>query len=244
MLHARSSHTSLRPARRLGALACGLLACLALSGCAALDSLFAPAPPAPSPAPDPALEIAARDAEVYRQAQIEQIHALEREVKRLRGELSDAEGAMVAIESGLRGAQTRADAVSALAEARISVERARTSAPWRSAELAELAGKLEEAERQFQSGNPGSAVFFASRAKRVADALAEEARRSAAAKGTRRITAPRANLRAGPSTREAVLVVLGQATPVLPQRSDGEWVLVRTPDGEAGWVHASLLEAR
>jgi TolA-binding protein len=244
MPHARSIHGSLRPPRRLGALAGGLLACLALAGCAALGSLFAPEPPPAPAAPDPALENAARDAEIYRQAQLEQIHALEREVKRLRGELREADGAMVSIESGLRGAQTRADAVSALAEARISVERARTKAPWRRAELAELTDKLEEAERQFQSGNPGSAVFFASRAQRVADALAEEARRSANAKGTRRITAPRANLRAGPSTGEAVLLVLGQSTPVLPQRSDGEWVLVRTPDGEAGWVHASLLESR
>ena len=243
MPHARSIHGSQRTPRRLGAVAGGLLACLALAGCAAFGSSPGPVAP-PPPAPDPALETAARDAEIYRQAQIEQIHALEREVKRLRGELLEAEGAMVAIESGLRGAQTRADAVSALAEARISVERAGSSAPWRRAELAELTDKLDEAERQFQSGNTGSAVFFASRAKRVADALAEEARRSANARGTRRITAPRANLRSGPSTSEAVLLVLGRSTPVLPQRSEGEWVLVRTPDGEAGWVHASLLESR
>jgi len=151
---------------------------------------------------------------------------------------------MVAIESGLRGAQTRADAVSALAEARISVERARNSAPWRGAEIAELKEKLEEAEHQFQSGNSGSAVFFASRAKRGADALCEEPRRTAGSQAMRKITAPHANLRAGPSTADSVVLVLSQATPVLPQRSDGEWVLVRTLDGAAGWVHASLLEAR
>jgi hypothetical protein len=203
-----------------------------------------PPPPPPPAAPDPALETAARDAEIYRQAQVAQIRALEREVQRLRGELLEAEGAMVAIESGVRGAQTRADAVSALAEARISVERARSSAPWRRAEIAELSEKLEEAERQFESGNPGSAVFFASRAKRVADGLREEAQRTANAAGARKIRAARANLRAGPSTTDPVLIVLRHATPVLPQRSDGEWVLVRTPDGEAGWVHASLLDAR
>ncbi len=113
---------------------------------------------------------------------------------------------------------------------------------WR--DRGELTDKLEEAERQFQSGNPGSAVFFASRAKRVADALRDEARRASNTTGMRKITAPRANLRAGPSTTDAVLFVLSQATPVLPQRSDREWVLVRTPDGAAGWVHASLLDAR
>ena len=131
-----------------------------------------------------ALELADRDAEIYRQAQAERIQALEREVARLRADLDEAESAMVAIESGLRGAQTRADAVSALAEARISVERARTSAPWRRSEIAERdRSKLEEAERQFQAGNPGSAVFFASRAQRIADSLSEEARRAVVGQG-------------------------------------------------------------
>jgi len=243
MRYARATHGSLSLSRRLGAIACGLACAIALSGCAFLGSLGSSAPPPPA-ASDPALEIAVRDAEIYRQAQVEQIHGLEREVQRLRGDLREAESAMVAIESGLRGAQTRADAVSALAEARISLERARTSAPWRGAEIAELTEKLEEAERQFQSGNSGSAVFFASRAKRLADALREEALRASRAQAMRKITAPHANLRAGPSTADSVLLVLRQATPVLPQRADGEWVLVRTLDGAAGWVHASLLEAR
>jgi hypothetical protein len=148
---------------------------------------------------------------------------------------------MVAIESGLRGSQTRADAVSALAEARIAVERASSSTPWRRNEIAEMKVRLEEAERQFQAGNSASAVFFASRAQRTADSMREEARRAAEFKGMRVVTAPRANLRAGPSTSDAVVAVLLQATPLLPQRSEGEWVLVRTPDGAAGWVHASLI---
>ncbi len=221
-----------------GVIACGLAGAVAVFGCA----LFGPSPP-PTATPEPALEIAARDTQIYRQAQIEQTQALEREVQRLRAELNEAESAMAAIESGLKGAQTRADAVSALAEARISVERARAAAPWRRTETAELSEKLQEAERQFQAGNTGTAVFFASRAKRIADGLREEARQTAETRGTRKITAARANLRAGPSTAEPVLFVLSQATPVQPQRSDGEWVLVRTPGGAAGWVHASLLEA-
>ena len=240
MRYARATYASLHLSRRLGAIACGLACAVALSGCAFLGSS---APPLPAP-PDPVLETAVHDAEIYRQAQLDQIQGLERTVQRLRGELHEAENAMVAIESGLRGAQTRADAVSTLAEARISVERARSSTPWRPAEIAEVTEKLEEAERQFQSGNSGSAVFFASRAKHVADALREEALQAAGAQAVRKITAPRANLRAGPSTENDVLLVLSQATPVLPQRSDGDWVLVRTLDGAAGWVHASLLEAR
>lgn len=240
MPHARWRHRSSSRSRRLGALAGGLCACLALSGCAALSSLVSPTPPAPDPS-QAALELAQRDGEIYRQAQAERIHTLEREVSRLRSDLDEAESAMVAIESGLRGEQTRADAVSALAEARIAVERASSSTPWRRSEIAEVKERLEEAERQFQAGNPGSAVFFASRAQRIADSLREEARRAGAFKGTRVVKAPRVNLRAGPSTTDAVVAVLLEATPLLPQRSEGEWVLVRTPDGAAGWVHASLI---
>ena len=243
MRDARPSHRFLPRARRLGALASGLSACLALSGCALLGSLGRPAPAAPDPSLA-AHELAHRDAEIYRQAQADRIQTLEREVSRLRHDVDEAESAMVTIESGLRGSQTRADAVSALAEARISVERADSSAPWRRAEIAEVKERLEEAERQFQAGNPGSAVFFASRAQRIADSLREEARRASAAEGARRVIAPRVNLRAGPSTEEAVLAVIVEATPLLPQRFEGEWVLVRTPDGTAGWIHTSLLATR
>ena len=244
MPHQRSNHGCRHRPRRLGALAVALASCLALSGCAWLGSLGIPGlSRQPDPSPE-ARELTGRDAETYRQAQTARIHSLEREVARLSSDLAKAESAMVAIESGLRGAQTRADAVSALAEARISVERARTSAPWRREEIAEANDKLEEAERQFQAGNPGSAVFFASRAQRIADSLHEEARSVAGMKEARIVAAPRVNLRAGPSATDSVLAVLSEATPVLPQRSEGEWVLVRTPDGVAGWVHASLLEMR
>src|SRR5262245_42254894 len=124
MPDARPSRSSAFRARGLAALAGGIAACLALSGCAFLSSLGTPEAPAPDPS-QAALELAQRDGEIYRQAQAERIRTLEREVARLRADLDEAESAMVAIESGLRGPQTRADAVSALAEARISVERAR-----------------------------------------------------------------------------------------------------------------------
>jgi hypothetical protein len=230
MLHERSSHGCLQRAGGLGLLA-PLLLSLALPGCAsklAKKELQAH-------------EQTARDAEIYRQAQSERIQSLEREIARLRKDLDEAEGAMVAIESGLRGPQTRADAVSALAEARISLERARSTVRWRSDEIREVIEKIEEAERQFQAGNVGSAVFFASRAQRIADMLRDEGRRASDAKGTRVVVAPRVNMRAGPSTDQPIVLVLPEATPVLPQRSEGEWMLVRTLDGAAGWVHTSLL---
>jgi hypothetical protein len=55
----------------------------------------------------------------------------------------------------------------------------------------------------------------------------------------------------GPDVEEAldlvrrdVLVLLAEATPVFPERCEGEWALVLTPSGTAGWIQQSLLRTR
>jgi uncharacterized protein YgiM (DUF1202 family) len=160
---------------------------------------------------------------------------------RLRAELRQAEEAMVTIESGLRGVPTRAEAVSSLAEARIAVERASQRVSWRPAEVREARAKLEEAERQLEAGHSGSAIFFASRARRIAETLSEEADQVAQHASTRFLRGRRVNLRTGPSTDNQVIGVLGEEVLVFPQRRKGAWVLVRTTAGPVGWLHNSLL---
>jgi len=218
---------SIARARRLApaALLLGACAGLGLGGCAR----FGPeAPEQP-------------DVEVYRRAEEGRNDVLEQEVERLRADLRQAEDAMVAIESGQRGDHTRANAVSATAEARIAVERASRSAPWRAEEIADAQRKLEAADRQLQAGHFGSAVFFASRAHRVADAIAREVKSVAQARNVRYVRSRRVNLRAEPSTEASVLGQLPQGTPVFAERSEGDWALVRTPEGEVGWIFAALL---
>lgn len=182
-----------------------------------------------------------QDEAVYRAAQDDRTAHLEREVARLKADLAQAEEAMVTIESGLRGQHTRADAVSSVADARIAVDRAAQAAPWREQDIDEARAKLGEAERQLRTGHSGSALFFASRAARIAEELNAEAAQVSRLPGARFIDANRANLRSGPSTRDEVVSVLSQATPVFPERSEGSWLLVRTPTGPVGWVHDSVL---
>ena len=184
------------------------------------------------------------DADVRRRARIERTEYLELEIARLKADLRQAEEAMLTIGAGLRGGHTRAHAVSALAEARISVERAGESAAWRRSQLEEARAKLEEAERQIQAGHSGAALYFASRARRIADTLNQEARRVAESPGAKLVARPQVNLRAGPSDDDPILGVLTAATPVFPEQRKSSWWLVRTPSGQLGWVHASLLRDR
>jgi len=224
------------PGARLRRSAAGwLLSGLALAACATP----APPPPEPPPGPCPAL-----DAPVHSSAQQGRIHYLEREVERLEADLRQAEEAMVAAESGLRSAHSRADAVSTLAEARIALQRGSAAAPWRRDEIREGRDKLEEAEQQLGAGRPGSAVFFASRALRIAETLQDDAARVARERHARFVRGARVNLREGPSTEERVLAVVLGGTPVFEERAEGDWVLVRTLDGPAGWIHAPLLQER
>lgn len=222
-------HRSMQSPGRLAGPALALV--LLLPGCAPLRSALEP------PAADPVES----DVQLYSTACREHSAYLERELARLQADLRQAEGAMVAIESGLRGVHTRADAVSSIASARVSVQRAAQRAPWRSSELQEARAKIDEAERQLQADRAGSAVFFAARASRIAETLLEEADQVEASPGVRFVTVPSANLRVGPSTEDPVIDVLERETPVFPEREDGSWVLVRTVAGPVGWIHASLL---
>ena len=48
-------------------------------------------------------------------------------------------------------------------------------------------------------------------------------------------------MRLRPTTHGRVLRVLEAETPVLVERSRGEWLLVRVVSGSAGWIHESLV---
>jgi len=184
------------------------------------------------------------DLEIYRRAEAERLEYFEREVERLRADLAQAEESLVAMESGLRGFQSRADAVSLIAEVRIALERVSPSVPWRSEQVEEARAKLAEASRQLQAGHVGSAVFFASRARRITDNLRLEVEQVATWADKRLVVGKPAEMRAGPSPDSLVVDSLAAHTPVFPERKDRDWTLVRTPSGRIGWVHASLLAPR
>jgi len=214
-----------------------LLAAIALAtaGCAHK-------PPAPAPAPAPLSTEASP--EVYGRAEADRVKLLEQEIDRLRDDVRSAEETLVAVESGMRGAQTRTELVSQQAETRIQIDRAAKRAPWRADAVAEARAKLAEADRQLAEGHVGSAIFFVSRASRIATTLLAEADRVNKTSGALYVRPGRANLRAAPNTDSEVLAVLPSELPVFREGGAGEWALVRTVSGQVGWVNERLLRLR
>lgn len=194
----------------------------------------------PPPEP-PAESLPLIDHEIYRRAEVDRSDRLQAEIGRLRADLQKAEEALILAESGMRGTYSRADAVSALAESRIEVERVALRAPWRGSEIDEARSKLDEAGRQITQSHFGAALFFIHRAQRMAMQVDREAQAVAATRSALFVRSKHANLRAGPSTADDVVQVLAEGVPVFPEeRADG-WVLVRASTGSVGWIHSSLV---
>ena len=64
---------------------------------------------------------------------------------------------------------------------------------------------------------------------------------AAAPPGTRRVTGDRVNLRADPSTEAERLGTLARDDAVEVLEDAGDWLRVRTSEGEEGWVAARFL---
>jgi SH3 domain-containing protein len=206
-----------------------------------VDRLRPGSPPPPAPAAPP-VQSTAIESEVLARAQMERTEFLEREVERLHADLQQAERSIVELESGLRDLHTRADAVSAVAEARVALDRVSKSVPWQRQRVAEARAKLEEADRQLASDHLGAAVFFASRAQRITESLQTENDQVAKWDVRCVVRGDRVNLRSGPSPDAKVVGVLASEMPLYPERELPDWTLVRTPEGRIGWVNKALLK--
>lgn len=173
----------------------------------------------------------------------ERIVELENVVAKLQDRLAHTEGELAALETQLGETHNRADAVSALAAARVAVQRAARDAPWDTLEINAANDRLEVAEGHIDQGDYGAAAFFAYRANQAAERLISDAKQMDEPNITMFIKGERVNLRAGPSTENDILDVLDEGTPVFSIHRNANWVHVRTLSGEEGWVHASLLNS-
>ena len=109
--------------------------------------------------------------------------------------------------------------------------------------ISEARGKLDDADVQIQKGNFGSATFFVFSAKRIASSIESEVHQLETLQNARFVRGRRVNLRSGPSTQKRILQTLVEGTPVFAEDDREAWSLVRTLNGQVGWIHTSLLEA-
>lgn len=58
------------------------------------------------------------------------------------------------------------------------------------------------------------------------------------------VTAPRANLRAGPGAKYRVTWEVNRNMPLLQLAKDGEWIKVRDVDGDLHWVQERLVSSK
>ena len=220
-----------------------ILLSLLLAGCASFDpaEVEPVAPPvvytpAECPEPPPSLVTvpAIPDSEDVNEVSGEQsdrVVELEGQVTQLQQKLKQSDSELEAIESHLREEHSRADAVSALAEARVKLQRAARDAPLRSKEVDAANDRLYVAERRIETEDYGAAAFFIYRASGTADSILSEVELARASENAMFIAADDVNLRANPSTEAEVLGQLTRGTVIFPTRAIEEWIQVRTESG-------------
>jgi hypothetical protein len=169
---------------------------------------------------------------------------LEEENAVRRRELEATETELIRTKARLKGLETRADAASAIAEARILMRRAEGR---RSADVARAQESLVRAEELLKEDNFGAAIFFASKAQDLV-ARVNEPRPPAPAADERPaphpscvVKAATANLRESPSTDARVLASVPRGTTLQAIAARGGWTKVRQGD-VVGWILTRLVE--
>jgi len=164
-------------------------------------------------------------------------------------ELEVTETELIRTKARLKGIETRAEASSAIAEARILLRRLdpKTRAPI----VSRCQDSLTKAEQQLQEANYGAAIFFAQKAQDLAVKAQDDPPRRPATAGNDKerpadkkqykVKVKKANIRKGPGPTDAVVGQAPEGTVLEATVIRGEWVKV-THAAVTGWVNLKLLE--
>jgi len=173
---------------------------------------------------------------------------LEERIALLQRDLELTETEIIRTKARLKGIETRAEASSAIAEARILAGRLDPRA--RAATLALCNENVAKAEQQLTQVNYGAAVFFAMKAQDIAKKAQEasDPARHAATEDEHpspqpsfKVKVKSANIRKGPEATEEVLAEAPEGAVLDASAVKGDWVKV-TFNGVTGWVSRSVVE--
>lgn len=170
---------------------------------------------------------------------------LEDDIALLTRDLELTENEIIRLKAKLRGLDSKAEASSAIAEARILMKRYQEQRG-RTVNLARCQQLVERAEQQILDENYGAASFFAQKAQEL---LQDRRRTTPPSEGNER-AAPKSDY----TVLAATLNIRSDANPGAPivakaKKGDklqalgirGDWLRVRIAGGE-GWVYLPLLE--
>lgn len=172
---------------------------------------------------------------------------LEDRVALMQRDLEMTETEVIRTKARLKGNETKAEASSAIAEARILMrrlpdDRGRGGALTRCTEL------VTRAEELLRQENFGAAAFFALKAQetvmKARDAAVVVVREGVERPATQKaytVKAAVANLRKGPATDTPVVATMPKGSALEASVVRGEWIKVKLGN-VVGWVHRSLVE--
>lgn len=186
-----------------------------------------------------------------------EIHRLKTRLAEQRRLTDEAVQEVVRAKAKLRSIESRAEAVSALAEAEVAINAVRDRAAIEGSSLSDTFAKaetlLEMGNHELENENFGGALYLARQAKQQIQSLPATRGNAefAVVPGEKVFSQPlplkslkRSNLRSHHSTESPVLTVLDQGTPLIAYSHKDDWLRVDTEDGQSGWIFRTLVGVR
>ncbi len=167
--------------------------------------------------------------------------ALKEELEYNKSNLDYVETQFVSFERRMMEDNTKAAAVSAIAEVKLLLDKMSSETEVYVEIRKEVEDKLASAEQLTRKRNFNAAVYYANRAMRILNQT-ERRQMTMIPEGVPRVVAVRlANLREGPGSSFKVVSSIPYGTVLVQIDEKKDWFQVRTPSGNDGWIHRTLL---
>jgi hypothetical protein len=186
------------------------------------------------------------------------VYDLQRRAESQQQRLEAAIVEVVRAKAKLRSIESKAEAVSTLAETEIAVQALQSQRPTLDAlyieEMQVAEQLLNMSAKEFKAQNYGGALYLANQSKSQIRSIQQRRNRNVegdALEGVSPFSQPlpliilkKSNLRQGPGLDKKILEVLDKGALVTGHGYKGNWIRIETQNGKSGWVFQSLISTR